>query len=334
MRSKDTIIFLYYLCMLKNIVAMLNNIPYNEYELRLLSSCELCPRKCKVNRLKGEKGFCNTDAGINISLVCNHKGEEPVLCKEKGICNVFFSHCNLQCVYCQNKQISDNKKEVKSSYDDFEVLIEDIKKVLKESENVLGFVSPTHNIPLMRAIIRRLHNENIYPKIVYNTNAYDNVEMLKDLEGIVDIYLPDYKYSNKELSKQLSVCENYFKEAFYAIKEMYRQKGNRLVFDEQNNLESGLIIRHLVLPKQIENSKKVLENISDISLNINISLMSQYTPCGEFEQDYLNQLLDKEDYEEVCDYFYAIGLSKGWFQELTSQGNLVPDFDNNTWSNR
>lgn len=312
---------------------MMNNIPYDDYELSLLASCELCPRKCKVNRLKGEKGFCNTDAGINIALVCNHKGEEPVLCKEKGICNVFFSHCNLQCVYCQNKQISDNQKEVKSSYDDFETLIADIKKVLQESENVLGFVSPTHNIPLMRAIIRRLHKDNCFPKIVYNTNAYDNVERLKELEGLIDIFLPDYKYSNNVLSKELSIAENYPQKAFEAIKEMYRQKGNRLVFDENDNLESGLIVRHLVLPKQIENSKKVLENISDISLNLNISLMSQYTPCEKYKEDFLNQLLDKEDYEEICDYFYSIGLSKGWFQELTSQGNLVPDFDNKTWTN-
>lgn len=334
MVGKDTIIFLYYLCMLKNIVAMLNNIPYDEYELSLLSSCELCPRRCKVNRLKGEKGFCNTDAEINISLACNHKGEEPVLSKEKGVCNVFFSHCNLQCIYCQNKQISCNKKEVKSAYDDFDVLIEDIKKVLKESENVLGFVSPTHNIPLMRAIIRRLNNEGLYPKIVYNTNGYDNSDVLKDLENLIDIYLPDYKYSDNLLAKELSLAENYPQKALKAIEEMYRQKGNRLVFDEQNNLESGLIIRHLVLPNQIENSKKALENISDISFNINISLMSQYTPCEHFTQDFLNQYLNKEDYEEVCDYFYEIGLSKGWFQELTSQGNLVPDFDNNTWTNQ
>ncbi len=318
--------------MLKNIVAIMNNIPYNDYELALLSSCELCPRKCKVNRLKGEKGFCNTDAGINISLVCNHNGEEPVLCKEKGICNVFFSHCNLQCLYCQNKQISNNKKEVKSAYDDFDVLIEDIKKVLKESENVLGFVSPTHNIPLMRAIVRRLNSDGFYPKIVYNTNAYDNVEVLKDLEEIVNIYLPDYKYSDNLLAKELSLAENYPQMALNAIKEMYRQKGNRLIFDEQNNLESGLIIRHLVLPNQIENSKNALLNISDISLNLHFSIMSQYTPCEKFKQEYLNQYLNKEDYEEVCDYFYSIGLSKGWFQELSSQGNLVPDFDTKTWT--
>ncbi|MBR5253675.1 MAG: 4Fe-4S cluster-binding domain-containing protein [Bacteroidales bacterium] len=313
---------------------MFSKIPYDEYELNLLASCKLCPRKCKVNRLAGEKGFCNTDALINVSLVCNHKGEEPVLCKEKGICNVFFSHCNLQCIYCQNKQISDNKKEVKSAYNDFDILIKDIKNTLKESENVLGFVSPTHNIPLMRAIIRTLNKDGFFPKIVYNTNAYDNPEILKDLENIIDIYLPDYKYSDNLLAKELSKAENYPEIALKAIEEMYRQKGNSLLFDKENNIESGLILRHLVIPKQLENSKKVLENITTISYNISISLMSQYAPCESFKQEYLNQCLNQEDYEEICEYFHEIGLSKGWFQELSSQGNLVPNFENKTWSKR
>lgn len=300
---------------------MLLNIPYDEYEKKLLSSCELCPRKCKVNRLKGEKGFCNQDANINISLICNHKGEEPVICKEKGICNIFFTHCNLQCIYCQNKQISNNKIKVESAYNDFEQVIKEIKKVLSESENTIGFVSPTHNIPLMRAIIRRLHSEGIFPQIIYNTNAYDNPKRLKEIEELIDIYLPDYKYSDSLLAKELSIAEDYPQKALEAIKEMYRQKGNR-----------GIIIRHLVLPTKIENSKNALLNISDISLNLRISLMSQYTPCEKHKQEYLNQYLDSKDYEQICDYFYQIGLSNGWFQDPSSADNLVPDFETNTWS--
>lgn len=300
---------------------MFSTIPYDEYELNLLSNCQLCPRKCGVNRLKGEKGFCNTGADINISLVCNHKGEEPSISGEKGVCNVFFAHCNLQCVYCQNKQISNNKKEIKNSYADFETLIKEIKNILKESENVLGFVSPSHSIPLMRAIIRTLHSQDIYPKIIYNTNAYDNPDILRDLENIIDIYLPDYKYSDNLLAKELSLAENYPEVALKAIEEMYRQKGKK-----------GVIVRHLILPKQINNSKKALWNLSDISFNLNISLMSQYTPCEKYKQEYLNQYLTEKEYQEVCDYFYEIGLSQGFFQELCSQNNLVPDFDSNSWS--
>lgn len=300
---------------------MFQNIPYDDYELNLLSSCQLCPRNCKVNRLKGEKGFCQTDASLNVALVCNHKGEEPSLSGEKGICNVFFSHCNLQCTYCQNKQISNNKNETKNSYNSFEDLILEIKKVLEESENVIGFVSPTHSIPLMRAIIRTLNSQGIYPKIIYNTNAYDKVETLRDLEEFVDIYLPDYKYSDNQLAKELSIAENYPEIALKAIQEMYRQKGKK-----------GVIVRHLILPTQINNSKKALWNLSDISFNLNISLMSQYTPCEHYKQEYLNQYLNEKEYQEVCDYFYEIGLSQGLFQELSSQNNLVPDFDSNSWS--
>lgn len=224
---------------------MIFDIPYDEYEKNLLTSCQLCPRQCRVNRLNGEKGFCQTDASLNVALVCNHKGEEPSLSGEKGICNVFFSHCNLQCTYCQNKQISNNRNEIKNSYSTFDDLILEIKKVLQQSENVLGFVSPSHSIPLMRAIIRTLHSQSIYPKIVYNTNAYDRVEILRDLEKFVDIYLPDYKYSDTLLAKELSQAENYPEIALKAIEEMYRQKGKK-----------GIIVRHLILPSQINNSKK------------------------------------------------------------------------------
>lgn len=300
---------------------MIFDIPYDEYEKNLLTSCQLCPRQCRVNRLNGEKGFCQTDASLNVALVCNHKGEEPSLSGEKGICNVFFSHCNLQCTYCQNKQISNNRNEIKNSYSTFDNLILEIKKVLQQSENVLGFVSPSHSIPLMRAIIRTLHSQSIYPKIVYNTNAYDRVEILRDLEEFVDVYLPDYKYSDTLLAKELSRAENYPEIALKAIEEMYRQKGKK-----------GIIVRHLILPTQINNSKKALWNLSDISFNLNISLMSQYTPCEQYKQKYLNQYLNEKEYQEVCDYFYEIGLSQGLFQELSSQNNLVPDFDSNSWS--
>lgn len=300
---------------------MISNIPYDEYELNLLSCCKLCPRECKVNRLKGEKGFCQTDASINVALVCNHKGEEPTLSGEKGVCNVFFTHCNLQCLYCQNKQISNNKNEIKNTYTTFEDLILEIKKVLKESENIIGFVSPTHSIPLMRAIIRTLHSQGIFPKIIYNTNAYDKVEILRELEGFIDIYLPDYKYSDNQLAKELSMAQDYPQTALKAIEEMYHQKG-----------KNGVIIRHLILPTKKENSKKALWNLSDISFSLNISLMSQYTPCEHYKQEYLNQYLNEKEYEEICDYFYEIGLSKGFFQSLSSQGNLVPDFTTNTWS--
>lgn len=307
-------------------------IPYTEEEKEALRHCELCPRKCGVNRLEGEKGFCNCGCGLEIAMVCNHKGEEPILSGEKGICNVFFSHCNLQCVYCQNKQISSNKASVFHPFKTFDELIEKIKKTLLQSENVLGFVSPSHHQMLMKAIIRRLHEEGFYPKTIYNTNAYDNPSALRKLEGIIDIYLPDYKYTDPDLAKQLSKAEDYPQRALEAITEMYRQKGSSLLTDSENRIESGLIVRHLVLPSKTENSKRVLDNLCDISFNLNISLMSQYAPLEPLDFDFLNSRLTQEEYDEVCDYFFSIGLHKGFFQELSSQDNLVPDFEKGTWS--
>lgn len=307
-------------------------IPYTEEEKEALRHCELCPRKCGVNRLEGEKGFCNCGCGLEIAMVCNHKGEEPILSGEKGICNVFFSHCNLQCVYCQNKQISSNKASVFHPFKTFDELIEKIKTTLRQSENVLGFVSPSHHQMLMKAIIRRLHEEGFYPKTIYNTNAYDNPSALRKLEGIIDIYLPDYKYTDPDLAKQLSKAEDYPRQALEAITEMYRQKGSSLLTDSENRIESGLIVRHLVLPSKTENSKRVLDNLCDISFNLNISLMSQYAPLEPLDFDFLNSRLTQEEYDEVCDYFFSIGLHKGFFQELSSQDNLVPDFEKGTWS--
>ena len=307
-------------------------IPYTEEEKEALRHCELCPRKCGVNRLEGEKGFCNCGCGLEIAMVCNHKGEEPILSGEKGICNVFFSHCNLQCVYCQNKQISSNKVSVFHPFKTFDELIEKIKTTLLQSENVWGLVSPSHHQMLMKAIIRRLHEEGFYPKIIYNTNAYDNPSALRKLEGIIDIYLPDYKYTDPDLAKQLSKAEDYPRQALEAITEMYRQKGSSLLTDSENRIERGLIVRHLVLPSKTENSKRVLDNLCDISFNLNISLMSQYAPLEPIDFDFLNSRLTQEEYDEVCDYFFSIGLHKGFFQELSSQDNLVPDFEKGTWS--
>ncbi len=313
-------------------------VPYNEEEKEALRHCRLCPRECGVNRLEGERGFCNCGTGIEVSLVCNHKGEEPILVSEKGVCNVFFSHCNLQCVYCQNKQISSTSSPI-APYPNsstpiserFEALIAQIKRVLGESENILGFVSPTQHIPLMKAIIRRLHQEGLRPTIIYNTNAYDSIEQLRGLENIVDVYLPDYKYSDTELAKQLSKASDYPEKALQAIKEMYRQKGNSLLTDCEDRIESGLLVRHLILPRQDENTKGCLRALCEISPNIAVSLMSQYAPIEKMSESFLNQRLSQKDYETMTDFFFSIGLHKGFFQALSSQDNYVPDFEKGIW---
>ncbi len=309
---------------------------YSEEEIKALTSCELCPHKCRVNRLEGERGYCNADADINIALICNHKGEEPVLSGKKGICNVFFSHCSCQCIFCQNKSISDNSKPCKNNYQSLNEVIEKIAEVLKDSENIVGFVSPTPHIPAMSVIIRELHKRNLYPRFVYNSSGYENVNILRTLEEEIDVYLPDFKYASNDIARRYSKINDYPLHCLNAIKEMYRQKGSTLITDENEIAENGLIIRHLILPEHVEESKKVLETISmEISFSLTVSLMGQYFPPFKIDKyENLNRVLGKEEYDSVAEHLYSLGLYKGWLQELSSVDSCIPDFDNGRFLNQ
>jgi putative pyruvate formate lyase activating enzyme len=293
-----------------------------------LKHCTLCPRDCGIDRTKGEKGYCGLDDKIYISSICIHKGEEPPVSGPHGICNVFFAHCNLQCVYCQNHQISDNK----FAADRYEMTLESavckIIAILDKGIPVLGFVSPSHQIPQMLSIIEELRKRSYDPTIVYNSNGYDKVETLKELEGIVDVYLPDFKYSDPVLSKELSDAPDYPDTALKAIKEMYRQKGSFLITNDSGYAESGLIIRHLILPGEVENSLAVLKTIAeDISPKINISLMSQYWAPKHFDREALNHKIKEADYLCVIEEMNRLGLDNGWVQEFDSHNNYRPDFN-------
>ena len=307
---------------------------YTENERDILSSCTLCPRTCHKNRLQGEKGFCNLDAGLNIALICLHKGEEPVISGKKGICNVFFSHCNCQCIFCQNYKISNNFQEAKNQYPTVESAVDKIIEVLQDSENVVGFVSATHQIPAMKVLIRELHKRGKFPKIVYNSNGYDNVQHLKALEGIVDVYLPDFKYISNDIAQRFSMTKDYGDKALLAIKEMYRQKGSSILTDANENIESGLIIRHLLLPKHLEESKKVLDCIAwELSTSVTLSIMSQYKAPYKMPFEELNLSTQVEEYEELTEFFYSLGFHNGYLQDFSSQTTCVPDFENNRFLN-
>ncbi len=295
----------------------------------LTKSCNNCPRKCNAERINGEFGWCKSGTGLYISSICIHKGEEPVISGKYGICNVFFAHCNLQCIYCQNYQISDNKRPISDYEMTFQDVIFHIINILKSGINILGFVSPSHFVPQMLLIIDELKRKGYNPTIVYNSNGYDNVETLKFLENIVDVYLPDFKYIENELAEKYSQANNYSEIAQKAIKEMYRQKGSTLIVNDEGYAESGLIIRHLILPNYIENSKKVLKYIAEeISTSVNISLMSQFYPtknCADIQQ--LNRHLTKIEYLEVVDEMEKLGLYNGYIQELESNLNYKPNFE-------
>lgn len=303
-------------------------------EIKALEYCQLCPRKCKINRLKGQKGFCNCDIDFNIALIINHKGEEPVLSKDKGICNVFFSHCNCQCIFCQNYQISNNQAIAKNSYQTMDQVVNKIIETLSQSENILGFVSPTHQIPIMNAIIRQIHSKGIFPTIVYNCGGYENEDILDLLNHNIDVYLPDFKYSDNKLGDLYSKAPQYKDFAIKSLKKMYYFKGSSLLFDSNNTIESGLIVRHLLLPNHLEQSKKALDLLAwELSPNITLSLMSQYVPPFKTKYDSLNRKVTIQEYEELKEFAYSLGFHKGYFQDLSSQESTIPDFENNTFIN-
>jgi putative pyruvate formate lyase activating enzyme len=293
-----------------------------------LVSCSICPRNCIVARLHGEIGVCGSGAGFNISSVCIHHGEEPVISGVNGICNVFFSRCNLSCIYCQNYQISCNRGEVNEQEMQLQEVVELIIKSLDQGCHAVGFVSPSHYIPHVKAIIESLRLQGYNPVFVYNTNGYDKVEEIRALESYIDIYLPDYKYSDNALARKFSKVSDYRQSALAAIREMYRQKGSTLVMNENGYAEKGLIIRHLILPGNIRNSLHVLKDIADISTSLAISLMAQYWPTkAVMNHSTLNRTLLLEEYEIVKAELENLGFYKGWVQELESSDHYLPDFE-------
>lgn len=294
-----------------------------------LLDCTCCPRRCHAARNSGKLGYCRSGAAFSISSILPHRGEEPVLSGARGICNVFFEHCNMQCVYCQNYQISYNRWH-QPSYDlDLSEVVRRIETILDTGVRNVGFVSPSHFIPQMRVIMRALDARGRMPIYVFNTNAYDNRETIESLEGLVHVYLPDLKYMDDDLACRFSDAPDYSAIATVAIKEMYRQTGANLMVGDDGIAESGLIIRHLVLPGQVQNSKRCLRFIAEeLSTAVHISLMAQYYPTPRVAgYPGLDRPLETAEYEEVVEEFYRLGFWRGWVQELESQRSYRPDFN-------
>lgn len=295
-----------------------------------LKTCSICPRNCGVNRYSDKLGYCGSDANYNISSIVLHKGEEPIISGKNGICNIFFSRCNLQCIYCQNEQISCNKGKVISHKYSLEDITDKIISIFNRYQiNSLGFVSPSHYIPHIIAIIDSLRSKGLNPITVYNTNSFDKAETIRQLEGYISVYLPDLKYMDNGLAKDLSGAIDYPEIAAKAIKEMYRQKGSTIIKNDEGLAESGLIIRHLVLPSKIENSLKVLRFIADeLSPDISLSLMAQYHPMPKVKShSYLNRKIHTNEYEIVVKESEQLGFHRGWIQELESSDVYLPDFN-------
>ena len=302
---------------------------YTKEDRKLLSHCTLCLRECGVNRFEGGDGYCGMDSGMNIASICIHRGEEPAISGPDGICNIFFAGCNLHCIFCQNHEISHPDREVIMRSIGLDETLNEIEKILSTGIKAVGFVSPSHVVPQVKAIIRGLHERGLKPITVYNTNGYDKAEVIESLDGIIDVYLPDYKYVTPEISKEYSDAADYPEVALKALKKMYFQKGSTLQLDDEGRAEKGILIRHLVLPGHADESKKVLRSIADeLSTGVHLSLMSQYHPT-QFVKEHstLGRSLYKSEYELVAEAMENLGFRNGWVQDLDSYLNYRPDFN-------
>jgi putative pyruvate formate lyase activating enzyme len=296
--------------------------------LKELDHCLLCPRNCGVDRNAGKLGYCGSDAAYNISSICIHRGEEPPISGPRGICNIFFSRCNLQCLYCQNYQISRRRGLIGQSRMTLGEVTDAVTAILDQGIESVGFVSPTHFTPHVKSIIDRLKLLGCQPVTVYNTNGYDKVEVLKSLEGMIDVYLPDFKYLDPVTAQAYSDAPDYPEVIKNSILEMYRQKGSTLVLNHDGLAVTGMIIRHLVLPGHAEESIRILEWIaSELSTSVRISLMSQYYPTSCVAgHDVLDRKVKEAEYRMVVEAMEDLGLCNGWIQQKESAEFYNPDF--------
>ena len=280
----------------------------------LLENCNICPHKCNINRNKGKIGRCKATNKIKVALYSVHNFEEPCISGEKGSGTVFFSNCNLNCIYCQNYEISQQGRGKEISIEELSDIF--IKQQKRNVENI-NLVTPTSYVPQIIEAIKIARKKGLNIPIVYNTNGYENIETIKMLDGYVDIYLPDLKYYYNDIAKKYSKIDNYFEIATKAIKEMEKQIG-KTVIDENGIMKKGIIIRHLVLPNNIENSKKILKWIREnMNNDTYISVMAQYFPTYKAKEDLeLNRKLTKQEWREIEEYIEKLGIENGFIQEL------------------
>jgi putative pyruvate formate lyase activating enzyme len=293
-----------------------------------LASCDICPRECHASRLKDKKGSCRSGYLPVVANVCSHLGEEPAISGTHGSGTVFFGNCNLRCVYCQNHQISQPHKKHMFAEMDFLTLAERIVYLQDElgCHNV-NFVSPSHFVPqLVRTVLEAVPLGLRLP-LVYNTSSYDSLASLRELDGIMDIYLADLRYASDRSARKYSRAPGYVGHARAAIREMYRQVGE-LVVDEAGLARKGLIVRHLVLPNGLAGSEDSLTWLVDeVSPSVTVSIMSQYYPAHRaLKVPGLSRRITTAEYSEVIGLVERLGLENGWVQEMESSDNYRPDF--------
>ena len=294
-------------------------------DLKILEECVLCPHNCKVNRIENKVGRCRAGKDVKLALASIHKFEEPCISGENGSGTLFFSGCNLSCVFCQNYKISQEGKGVEIT---ITKLADEMIKLQEKKVHNINIVTGFMFVPQIIEAIKIARGKGFNLPIVYNTSGFESVETLKLLEGYVDIYLPDFKYFYDELGEEYSKVTNYFNIATEAIKEMKRQQSKDII-NNDGIMQKGVIIRHLVLPNHIRNSKRVLKYIKDtFGKDTYISVMAQYFPSNKAkEYSNINRKLTEEEWNEILDYIDILNLENGFLQELEDdEEKYVPNF--------
>jgi putative pyruvate formate lyase activating enzyme len=298
----------------------------NEPFINQLSHCICCPRECGVNRMEGKLAVCKIGAEVRISHAGLHFGEEPPISGSKGSGTIFFAGCNLRCVFCQNYQISQEFQRHPTRILSIDKLANEMLRLQNEGAHNINFVSPSHMIFQMADAIIVAKGKGLIIPIVYNTNGYDSVDALRQIRGLVDIYLPDIKYMDNQLGKRYSAVRDYAEIIPGVLREMLDQVGH-LQMDEAGIATHGLLVRHLVLPGQLDNTRACLRLLADLSPDIFVSVMSQYSPqykTGKYPE--INRALSKAEYDEIIEYALDLGLENAFVQEIESQTQCLPDF--------
>ena len=280
----------------------------------MLYNCRVCPRKCGVNRTRKETGLCGAADEPVVSSYNVHHGEEPPISGVNGSGTIFFTGCSLRCCYCQNYPISQLRHGNKVSIESLSKMMLELQK--KGAHNI-NLVTPTHFVPQVAMALLEATAQGLNLPIVYNSSGYESIETLKMLSGIIDIYMPDSKYSSELNSMKYSGVSNYPKTNRKALKEMFRQVGN-LIIDDNGIAGRGLLVRHLVLPNNVSGSFEVLKFIAEnISIATHLSIMAQYHPAYKSEEiKELSRKINKKEYRMVIDYAEKLGLVNGWYQEI------------------
>lgn len=288
--------------------------------------CNLCPRECNVDRGLSKMGFCKVPNHIKVARAELHFWEEPCISGDEGSGTVFFSGCNLRCVYCQNRKIAEGVYGKEITVDRLAAIFLELQE---KGANNINLVTPSHYVLQIVKALKQAKEKGLKVPVVYNSSAYEKVEALKLLEGYVDVYLPDFKYMDSHLSGKYSKAEDYSYVAKQAIREMVRQVGLPK-FDDRDMLKKGVVVRHLILPGYVEDSKEIIKYLYDTYGNdIFISILSQFTPLEGLEKyPEINRKLTEEEYEEVVNYAIEIGVENGFIQEGdVAEESFIPNFD-------